>query len=227
MTDEDVCGILTGMHPDSSSSAPLSIDLDPAREAFCAALDAFGTAADHLDDQALLAPSRCLGWTRLDCLVHVRVGLEEMLAGSFAPAEAAADVDAASYWSTWEDAEEEDPVPGILWTRRTAGAYARPRHALEHLEMVMAGLRTRAGQLEPGRLSFQGHVITTGDFLATWAVELTIHHLDLDLPAAAPHVSPAALALARRTVQALDGSSADAADGLTDEQAVLRGFGRR
>lgn len=207
-----------------SSAAPLSFELEPARSAFCAALDAFETAAQHLDDTALLAPSRCLGWTRLDCIVHVRVGLEEMLAGSFTPVEAPPDVDAASYWSTWEAEAGDDPVPGILWTRRTASAYARPRDALEHLSMVGTGLRARAAQIASGQLSFQAHVITAGDFLATWAVELTVHQLDLRLPEDLPSPAAAALDMARRTVEALHGPCAGDA---CDESAVLEGFGRR
>ena len=30
-----------------------------------------------------------------------------------------------------------------------------------------------------GRVAFQGHVLEVRDFLATWVVELALHHLDL------------------------------------------------
>lgn len=213
-----------GPHREERRPTPLRIDLGTGRAAFREALDAFGAAAESLGDLELLAPSRCRGWNRLDCLVHVRVGLEEMLTGPTASTEATADVDAASYWSTSESEAAEDPVPGILWTRRTADAYARPRDALEHLGRVIAALRLRSAELEPGVLDFQGHRIEVGDFLATWAVELVVHHLDLDLPPGSPPPSPEALRLARVTAEALTGPSTPEA---LDAQVVLEGFGRR
>lgn len=203
---------------------PLSIPLAEGRAALLAGLDAFEAAVASLDDLALLAPSRAHGWARVDCIVHVRVGLEEMLAGTAAVTGAAPTVDAASYWSTWQESEEADPVPGILWTRRTASAYARPRGVIEHLDMVTRGVRAAAERMDEGALAFQDQVIATGDFLATWAVELTVHHLDLDLSPDHPAPAPPALALARRTVDALHPDETDAAEG--DARAVLRGFGR-
>ena len=203
---------------------PLSIPLAEGRAALLAALDAFEGAVASLDDLALLVPSRAHGWARLDCVVHVRVGLEEMLAGTPAVTGAAPTVDAASYWSTWQETEEADPVPGILWTRRTASAYARPGGVIEHLGMVARGVRAAVERMDEGALAFQDQVIATGDFLATWAVELTAHHLDLDLSPDQPAPAPPALALARRTVEALRPGAADPSE--DDATAVLRGFGR-
>jgi len=47
-----------------------------------------------------------------------------------------------------------------------------------------------------GPVAFQGHVLTSGDFLTTWAVELAVHHLDLgrDLDITPP--TPESLAVA-------------------------------
>lgn len=44
-------------------------------------LEAFATAARSLDDLELLAPSLCVGWSRLDLVVHVRHGVAEMALG--------------------------------------------------------------------------------------------------------------------------------------------------
>ena len=77
--------------------------------------------------------------------------------------------------------------------------------------------------MAPGRVRFQGHVLDTGDFLATWATELAVHHLDLDLEAALPGPDPDALQLARKTAEALAGGPIDAA---TDVEATLRGWDR-
>ena len=210
-----------------------TVPLDEARPTFLAALDAFVAAVDALDDLALLGPSRAHGWSRLDCLVHVRAGLQEMLAGLPARTDAAPDVDSASYWTSWEEAADEDPVPGILQTRRTASAYARPTHAMEHLRQVTTGLRHAVTALDDGAHDFQGHVLTSGDLLATWAVELAVHHHDLDLPADLPAPDPAAVRLGRRTADALAGrpdvcrraSDDDGADG-DDLTVMLAGFGR-
>jgi hypothetical protein len=62
----------------------------------------------------------------------------------------------------------------------------------------------------------------TGDFLATWALELAVHHLDLgaELTLAAP--APAALTLARASVEELAGGPLP----WDDETAVLIGTGR-
>ena len=49
-------------------------------------------------------------------------------------------------------------------------------------------------------------MITTGDFYATWAVELAVHHLDLELELIMePPDTGAALDLARQTVEELAG----------------------
>ncbi len=157
-------------------------------------------------------------------MVHVQMGLQEMLAGAMATTDEGADLDAATYWTMWaEEEDEEDPVPGILMTRRTASAYTRPRGAIEHLEQACAGWEHLAPRLTDGNVWFQGHVLALGDFLATWAVEVTVHHLDLDAAEGIPKPSPLGVGLARRTAEALGTTSSTVAD---DIDAVLVGFGR-
>jgi hypothetical protein len=88
---------------------------------------------------------------------------------------------------------------------------------------IAAVVRT-VGQLNAAAVNFQGHVLTSGDFLATWAAELAVHHLDLDLGPELPGPDPAALGLARQTADALAGQPSPT--GWDDEQAVLVGWGR-
>lgn len=78
-------------------------------------------------------------------------------------------------------------------------------------------------RLKPGRVRFQGHVLATGDFLATWATELAVHHLDLDLPPEMPAPDDDALRLARQTAEVLAGGPIAAA---SDAEATLRGWRR-
>jgi uncharacterized protein (TIGR03083 family) len=202
----------------------LSIDLATARAAFAEQLAAFLAVAEALDDHQLLAASRCHGWAVLDVLVHVRGGLEEMLRGCTAPTDAPPTADAASYWDA-ADAGSADPVDGILWTRRTATAYSRPTRAVRHLRDAAEAVLAAAERLADTSVRFQGLVLTAGDFLATWVVELAVHQLDLGRDLDVPAPPGPALRLARATVEAILGQPLP--DSLPDFQVLLLGAGRR
>lgn len=207
-------------------SRPYTVPMDEARPAFLEQLHAFQAVACSLDDLALLGSSRAYGWSRLDCLVHVRMGLEEMLSGVPALTDDTPDLDAASYWFTWEEDADHDPVPGILMTRRTAAAYTRPTDALEHLGNVMAGLRAAVPRMADQPVLFQGHVLSAGDLLATWAVELAVHHHDLDAATDAAPPAQAAVHIGRRTVEALGKQGSSPALNRDNLSVLLVGFGR-
>lgn len=189
------------------------------------ALRSLLAAADGLSDDALLVPSRCAGWSRLDALVHVHLGLQEMLLGVVTPAAAEPDVDAESYWRTDPPSNDDsaDAIDQLGYLHRLGSAYRRPRGVVGHLRVTAEGLTGAVERMPEGAVRFQGHVLTTGDCLATWATELAVHHLDLDLSADAPGPDPDALSLARQTAEALAGQPSDAA---SDTAAVLRGWGR-
>lgn len=76
-----------------------------------------------------------------------------------------------------------------------------------------------------GAVRFQGHVLTTGDFFATWAVELAVHHLDVMVDLQVESPTAAALHLARVTVDALLDHAVPPE--LDDMRTVLLGTGRR
>lgn len=193
--------------------------------ACAAAIRALVAAADGLTDDALLAPSRCAGWSRLDALVHVHLGLQEMLLGVVTPADAAPDVDAASYWRTDPPGNDDgaDAIDQLGYLHRLSSAYRRPRGMVGHLRVTAEALAGAVERMPGGAVRFQGHVLTTGNFLASWATELAVHHLDLDLSADAQGPDPDALSLARQTAEALAGQPVDA---VSDTDAVLRGWGR-
>ncbi|HWI43985.1 MAG TPA: maleylpyruvate isomerase N-terminal domain-containing protein [Nocardioides sp.] len=187
-------------------------------------LEAFASASRSFDDLELLAPSLCVGWGRLDLLVHVRHGVAEMALGCARLTHEAPDHDAASYWSSWAETED-DPVPGILWLRRTASAYRRPSGAVAHLTDVFAAAAAAVRSMDEGVVEFQGKRMLTGDFLGTWVVELVVHQLDLDRGDAGGD-SPTARGLewTRATLEAL--VDADLPAELDDLTAVLVGLGR-
>ena len=106
--------------------------------------------------------------------------------------------------------------------RRRTATYSRPESARGHLREVAAALLRGVDAFADRRCLWQGQVFAPGDYLAVWAVENVVHHLDLRSSEAAP---PPALALARATVEALVGSPVPTA--WTDEEASLFGTGRR
>jgi len=198
----------------------MRVDHAEGLTAFQAALDSFDRVCESLTDERALDRSRCHGWVAADVLAHVRLGLQELLLGMQHTTDAQPTTDAADYWratppTTDPDAEEID---GLLFARRLSTAYRRPTGLIGHLRPTLKGLALAAKHLGDTAVEFQGHVLTSGDLLATWAVELAIHHLDItDEPPAEP-----ALRLAAATVRALVGEPLPG----TDTEVVLGGAGR-
>jgi hypothetical protein len=183
----------------------LTVDLETGRRAFSESVTSFVRAVDAFSEWDLLDVSRCHGWTRLDVVVHVVAGWEEMLGGFVSPVDGPPTVDAATYWPAFdEEYGGGDPLVPLLAQRRRTAAYARPDTAREQMHDVAAALLRGTAACAEGHYLWQGHVFTAGDFLAIWAVEDAIHQLDLrsDEP-----VPPGALELARATVAELGGGS--------------------
>lgn len=186
-------------------------------------LQAVVATCASLSDLDLLDPALCRGWSRLDTVVHVRSGLAEMVVGCLSVTTAEPDHDAASYWNSHPDDRDDDPVAHVLWLRRTASAYGRPSAAVRHLSAVAASLPPVLDAMGEDHIFFQGKVLTGGDYLATWVVELAIHHLDLATPTA--HPTPASLSVARTVLEAI---AEHALPGeMPDEEAVLVAVGRQ
>jgi uncharacterized protein (TIGR03083 family) len=199
-----------------------SVSLDEARAACVDSIDSFVRAVDSFSEYNLLGPSRCHGWTRLDVAVHVLAGWQEMLGGMVSPVDSEPTVDAATYWSAFAaDYAADDSVPTLMAQRRRAAAYARPESARTQLRDVAAAVRRGVVSYPDRRCLWQGHVFAAGDFLAIWAVENVVHHLDLLCVEPAP---PTALRLARATIEALIQQALPAS--MSDEEAALVGTGR-
>lgn len=108
--------------------------------------------------------------------------------------------------------------------RLMSGSYRRPSNAVLHMLPTVDGIRAAASRLEAGAVRFPGHVLSSGDFFATWAVELAIHQLDMGRELALPPPAPSAVRLARLTVEDL--ASVEAPLTWSDEMTVLLGAGR-
>jgi hypothetical protein len=199
---------------------PLSMNHAEARGLFLDQLGDFLDACQGLDDLDLLESSRCRGWSRLELVEHVRIGLAEMAATAAAYTDRAPDHDAATYWARHPDDREVDPVAHVMWLRRTASAYGRPTSAVRRLRDVADSLAGVVSQSPDRTVLFQGKVMTMGDFIATWVTELAVHQLDLGTTAD----SPVGLPFARRTLEAM--ADADLPDSIPVRDAVLAGLGR-
>jgi hypothetical protein len=200
----------------------LSVSLDDGRAACVNSIDALLRAVETFSEYELLDASRCHGWNRLDVVTHVLAGWQEMLGGMVSPVDDEPTVDAASYWSAFAtEYSTDDPVPLLMSQRRRTSAYARPASATAQLRDVAATLRRGVGHLPDRPCLWQGHVFAAGDFLAVWAVEDVVHHLDLLSDEPPPRE---ALRLARMTIEALIAQPLPGVWG--DDEAVLIGTGR-
>src|SRR3954454_7200471 len=201
----------------------LRIDLDEGKLAFEESVVAFLATIDRLTEHELFRQSRCHGWLRLDVLTHVLGGWQEMLGGFVHQVDTSPTVDAASYWTAFaQEMAEENPIGVLMAQRRRTDAYPSPAALRAQLHDVSAAVLHGTRTMTDQPRSWQGHVFTAGDFLAIWAVEDAVHHLDLDVPDDLP--PEAALSLSRRTIEALLGQSMPAA--WSDVDAVLAGTGR-
>ncbi|ODU03553.1 MAG: hypothetical protein ABS81_13735 [Pseudonocardia sp. SCN 72-86] len=203
--------------------SPLHIDHATASAAFLGELDAFVAAVGSVSDHDLLAASRCHGWAVVDVVVHVRTGLQDMLGGAVTPSTSPPDTDAASYWRKDVPSTDDaaDTVDGILWTRRTASPIDGPPARVAHLRAAADAVRSAVQRMPDGPVAFHGHVLASGDFLATWAVELAVHHLDVRL---GPPTAES-LRLGRLTVETLAGAAFPPT--WSDAGCLRTGAGRR
>jgi uncharacterized protein (TIGR03083 family) len=198
---------------------------DRARAAMMESYQAVTEDAGKLDDDELARPSGCRGWSRGDLLFHMLLDAQRALVTFATPASGEPDVDFISYWAPFRPGAE-GYAAHARFVRRVASSYRS--------DLVIAGLWAEtaaaaahaAAALPAGvKLATQGHVLRAGDFLATLAVEATVHHLDLvagDESLAGP--SGPGLAVARHTLDGVLGESAPA--GWDDADYVLKATGR-
>ena len=204
----------------------MQIDHVTGRDAFVEELALLLEIAGGLSERDLLAASRCRGWTVADVLTHVHLGLQEMLLGMVSPTESAPTVDAATYWSQAPASNDDDAsdTDHVQYVRLVTSAYRRPSGGIRHLTETGSTVMRAATRLPASDLDFQGHVISTGDFYATWAVELAVHHLDLGLELIMEPPVTAAVDLAGQTVEELAGGPFPTDLARTD--VILIGTGR-
>ncbi len=173
----------------------------------------------ELDDDTGWRGTRCAGWTVRD-LVHHRLGdAQRALVALHAPACGPADLDAVSYWRSWQPG-----TPGAEAGRRGTRIMASAGSSVEliaalYAETATAVLVAGADRAGGDLVATQGHVLTVDALFRTLAVEATVHQLDLRLGEA----SEAGPAEVRRVLDGLLGRSPSIADA---SRYALIGTGR-
>lgn len=184
------------------------------------------SAVAELPDQDFERPSGCAGWLVRDLVCHLIVDAQDILITLATPADTGPTADAVTYWHVRDHPPTgEDPLDAL--TVRLAAAYGDPGLLRFHLDDVGSAAGRAAALADPAaRVSTRDLVLTVEDYLSTYVMESTLHHLDLvaHLPGTA---GPPARGLAhsRAALEAIAGAAFP--DALTDRDALLVGTGRR
>uniref|UniRef100_A0AAU3H4A2 Maleylpyruvate isomerase N-terminal domain-containing protein n=1 Tax=Streptomyces sp. NBC_01401 TaxID=2903854 RepID=A0AAU3H4A2_9ACTN len=187
---------------------------------------ALRTAVAGLTDEDFARPSGCAGWLVRDLVCHLVIDAQDVLITLATPADTEPTRDAATYWEvTGTPPSGEDPLDAL--TVRLAAAYEEPWLLKFHLDDVGSAAGRAAGLARPGlRVATRDEVLTVGDYLTTYVLEWTLHHLDLvaHLPGA-PEATEEGLRRSRLLLEEIAGSPFPAS--LSDKDALLVGTGRR
>lgn len=180
---------------------------------------------EKLGEDALARPSGCHGWSRVDLLFHLLLDAQRALVAFATPADGAADVDFVSYWTPFRPGAD-GYAAHARFVRRVASSY-RSDLVIAAQWAETAAAATRVAALLPAdvHVATQGHVLSAADFLATLAVEATIHHLDLvagDESLAGP--SREGLAVTRETLDGILGEPVPV--GWAEREYALKASGR-
>ncbi|WP_338784768.1 maleylpyruvate isomerase N-terminal domain-containing protein [Streptomyces sp. DG1A-41] len=187
---------------------------------------ALRAAVADLSDEDFARPSGCTGWLVRDLVCHLVIDAQDVLITLATPADGEPTRDALTYWELSDTPPTgDDPLDAL--TVRLAAAYEEPHLLKFHLDDVGSAADRAAALADPGlRVGTRDEVLTVGDYLSTYVMEWTLHHLDLiaHLPEAA---QPPAVGLARSRgmLERIAGSAFPPS--FSDRDALLVGTGRR
>ncbi|MFF6911102.1 maleylpyruvate isomerase N-terminal domain-containing protein [Streptomyces sp. NPDC012466] len=187
---------------------------------------ALRAAVADLADEDFGRPSGCTGWLVRDLVCHLIVDAQDVLITLATPSDRDPTRDALTYWEISDTPPTgDDPLDAL--TVRLAAAYEDPRLLTFHLDDVGSAAGRAALLADPaGRVATRGEVLTVGDFLSTYVMEWTLHHLDLIAHLPDARQPPAeGLARSREMLERIAGSPFPAA--FHDVDALLIGTGRR
>ncbi|MFE9857739.1 maleylpyruvate isomerase N-terminal domain-containing protein [Streptomyces sp. NPDC005780] len=187
---------------------------------------ALRTAVAELPDEAFARPSGCTGWLVRDLVCHLVIDAQDVLITLATPAASEPTRDAVTYWQvSTTPPTGDDPLDAL--TVRLAAAYEEPWLLRFHLDDVGSAAGRAAVLADPtGRVGTRDEVLTVDEYLTTYVLEWTLHHLDLiaHLPDAADP-PPEGLARSRALLESIAGAAFPGS--LPDRDALLIGTGRR
>ncbi|WP_245880729.1 maleylpyruvate isomerase N-terminal domain-containing protein [Streptomyces zhaozhouensis] len=198
----------------------------PHSPLFSRALSALLTAVAETPDEDFALPSGCAGWLVRDLVCHLVIDAQDVLITLATPAETEPTADADSYWRLLVEAPTGDaPLDALV--PRLAAAYGDPALLRAHLDDVGSAAGRAARLADPAaRVGTQEMVLTVEDFLSSYVLEWTLHHLDLVAHRpTAPGPAAEPLSAARAALERLAGAAFPAT--LTDADALTVATGRR
>ncbi|WP_115944860.1 maleylpyruvate isomerase N-terminal domain-containing protein [Amycolatopsis thermalba] len=187
---------------------------------------ALRAALAGLADDDLARPSGCAGWLVRDLVCHLIIDAQDVLITLATPAAEEPTRDALTYWEVGDTPPTgEDPLDAL--TVRLAAAYQEPWLLKFHLDDVGSAAGRAAELADPAaRVRTREQVLTVADYLSTYVVEWTLHHLDLvaHLPSV-PGPPADGLAASRAMLEKIAGAAFPAS--FSDADALRVGTGRR
>ncbi|MFJ8591778.1 maleylpyruvate isomerase N-terminal domain-containing protein [Streptomyces sp. NPDC093598] len=187
---------------------------------------ALRAAVDDLSDEDFGRPSGCTGWLVRDLVCHLIIDAQDVLITLATPSGREPTRDALTYWEiSATPPTGDDPLDAL--TVRLAAAYEDPRLLTFHLDDVGSAAGRAALLADPaGRVGTRDEVLTVADYLDTYVMEWTLHHLDLIAYLPDPAQPPAeGLTRSREMLEQIVGSPFPAS--FHDVDALLIGTGRR
>jgi uncharacterized protein (TIGR03083 family) len=162
--------------------------------------------------------SRCTGWTVANVLYHQLLDARRALVTFASPATGDPDVDDVTYWHAFKPGGD-GYANHAEHVRQVTAAY--PDGALGREWRDTSAAAVRAAEACPHeKVTTQGHILTTEDFISTLVFEATVHYLDMTL--SLPDSPPPDLTPTRPVLDGLLG----AAIPWDDKTYVLKGTGR-
>jgi uncharacterized protein (TIGR03083 family) len=187
---------------------------------------ALRAAVAGLSDEDFGRPSGCTGWLVRDLVCHLIVDAQDVLITLATPSDREPTRDALTYWDVSDTPPTgDDPLDAL--TVRLAAAYEDPDLLKFHLDDVGSAAGRAALLADPaGRVGTRDEILTVSDFLSTYVMEWTLHHLDLiaHLPGAKPPPAEG-LVRSREMLEGIAGGTFPSS--FTDVDALLIGTGRR
>jgi len=189
--------------------------------------ESFVDAFDASLDEVVTRPTRLPAWTVGDLVAHVWRDLDRLREGLAAPPAGTIDVDAVSYWRSYDAASRGPEIAARAI--ETAARYPDGVALAADLRRVLdEGLAAARVAPDDRPIATWGPGMRVDEFLATRVLEMAIHGLDLaDALGSNPWLTPGAAAITRGILTRLLGVEPPAIQQMGDVSFFELASGRR